>query len=302
MQKLTSQTLRGFIPSIVTPFTAQGEIMEDAFVHLVDHMIEIGAEVVCVAGDNGECWGLTLDEHQRLVQLAVERARKPVPVVMGFFAATTAQSIAYGKAAQGAGASGVLMTPQTAVLRASRDELLRRYEAFSRAVNLPIVAYNSSRRASFELSLSDLDALVQVAPIIGIKESSRDFFHHTHLIERFSKRISVLVGPSHYILPAAALGAQGFVATGPELLGKTVGRLIQVGREKPGAEYVEIHRKITLLYEVLMGVGTWPSSFKAALNLLGLSAGMPRDPILALEGPEFRKVEDALKACELLPR
>ncbi len=48
-------TLGGFVPAIVSPFAANGEIIEDAFRHLVDWLIGNGATAICVAGDNGRC-------------------------------------------------------------------------------------------------------------------------------------------------------------------------------------------------------------------------------------------------------
>jgi dihydrodipicolinate synthase/N-acetylneuraminate lyase len=57
------------------------------------------------------------------------------------------------------------------VLKASRDELTRRFAALAHAVDTPIVAYNSPRRSSgIELTLDDLDAIMNVAPIVGSRK------------------------------------------------------------------------------------------------------------------------------------
>jgi len=39
-----------------------------------------------------------------------------------------------------------------------------------------------------------------------------------------------------------------------------------------------------------MGTGTWPAAFKAALNLIGQPAGVPRDPVLPLAGEALEKI------------
>ncbi|MBX3540875.1 MAG: dihydrodipicolinate synthase family protein, partial [Chelatococcus sp.] len=167
-------------------------------------------------------------------------------------------------------------------------------------VDLPIVAYNSPRRTSIDLSLDDLDALLGVAPIVGLKESNRDFFHHTHLIERFRERIAVLIGPCHYILPGVALGAQGFIATGPELLGERGRMIMDVARRAPDENYRKLHVHLTTIYQALMGTGTWPAAFKAALNLLGQPAGVPRDPVMPLGGAELERLRQTMIACEMI--
>jgi 4-hydroxy-tetrahydrodipicolinate synthase len=300
MPKLTKDTLSGFVPAVVTPFAPDGAIVEEAFLAVIDHMLAIGAGGICVAGDNGESWALDIGERRRLTRLAVDRVAGRVPVIMGATAPSAKQTIAYAQVAREAGAAAVLVMPQTYVLKATREELLRRFEALAKAVDIAIVAYNSPRRAGIELSVADVEALMDIAPIVGIKESNRDFFHHTHLIRRLKHRLAIMVGPSHYILPGIALGAAGFIATSPELIGPTAGKLAEMGRRAPDAAFADAHNKLTILYELLMATGTWPSALKAALTLIGVPAGVPREPVLPLAGEALRKVEATLGELGLL--
>src|SRR5690606_9385876 len=148
-------TLKGWIPAIPTPFDEAGNILETAFRDLLERYISYGVDGICVAGDNGESWNLSVDERRRLTELAVDQARGRIPVISGATAPGSKQTIAYAEAAKESGAAAVLVMPQISVLKASRDELLRRFEALDRAVDLPIIAYNSPRRSGIELSLSD---------------------------------------------------------------------------------------------------------------------------------------------------
>lgn len=298
--ELRSATLKGFVPAIVTPFNDKGEIMTDAFIHILDWLIEIGADGICIAGDNGESWTLDADERAMLTRLAVDRAKGRIPIMTGASAPGSAQSIKYAQAASEAGADGLLLLPQTYVLKATREELVRRFDAVAKAVDLPIVAYNSPRRTGIDLTLEDLEALTSVAPIIGIKESNRDIVHHTRLLERFRDRLAVMTGPCYFILPAMALGASGFIATGPELLGKRAGTIAAIGRGAPDDEYRKLHAQLTELYQMLMGTGTWPSAFKAALNLMGLPAGVPRDPVMPLSAEATETMRRTMIACGVI--
>ncbi|MGH6680731.1 MAG: dihydrodipicolinate synthase family protein [Bradyrhizobium sp.] len=292
--------LGGFVPAIVTPFDAAGDIMPDAFCGIVEWLIGNGASGICVAGDNGESWSLDAAERQHLTRLAVEQVAGRVPVIAGASAPTTEQTIRYARAAADGGASGLLLLPQTYVLKASRAELLRRFEAVSKAVALPVIAYNSPRRTGIELAVADLEALTGAAPIIGIKESSRDFFHHSHVLHTLGTRISVMVGPAHYIFPDLALGARGFIATGPELLGPEAGQIMHLAGEVPGAKQVRLHHMLTVLYETLILSGTWPAALKAALVLLGQPAGVPRDPVLPLAAPEIARLRRTMEGLRLI--
>ena len=300
-KQLTRHTLAGFAPAVVTPFDATGAIMEDAFSDLIDWLIGLGATAICVAGDNGESWSLDADERKRLTRIAVDRAAGRAFILTGASAPGSAQSIRYARAAMEGGAQGLLILPQPYVLKTTREELVRRYEAIAKAVDLPIVIYNSPRRTGIELSLGDIDAVMSVAPVIGIKESNRDFFHHTHLIEKFRDRLAIMVGPCHYIMPGLALGAHGFIATGPEFLGKDAGRLTTLARQTPGPEQAALHYKLTVVYQALMGIGTWPSAFKAGLNMIGQPAGVPRDPVLPLAAADLDLLRRKLDEVGLLP-
>jgi 4-hydroxy-tetrahydrodipicolinate synthase len=62
---------------------------------------------------------------------------------------------------------------------------------------------------------------------------------------------------------------------------------------------VRVHNQLTTLYEMMMGTGTWPSALKAALNLLGQPAGVPREPVMPLAGAELDKVRETLRTCGL---
>lgn len=288
---MKKEDLNGFVPAVVTPFNENGDIMEDAYQQLVNWLISKGASAICVSGDNGESWALSAEEKGRLTRIAVDTSAGRVPVITGCSAPTLKASVSFALAAKENGASAVLSMPQTYVLKTTRDELLARFESLNTAIDMPIVAYNSPRRAGLNLTIDDIGAIMDVAPIIGIKESNRDYFHHTHLINRFKDKMSIMVGPCHYIMPGIALGAHGFIATGPEFLGEDTANITTLAKEKPGEKQAEIHYKLTRLYELLMGHGTWPSAFKAALNLIGQPAGVPREPVHAA-GPD---VIDAIK-------
>ncbi|WP_444996514.1 dihydrodipicolinate synthase family protein [Aliikangiella sp. IMCC44359] len=299
MSLINKNNLQGFVPAVVTPFAANGEIMYDAFEELVLWLVTLGAQGICVAADNGESWTLSVTERAALTQAALKVTQGRIPVFTGATATQNKVTIENAIAATEAGADGLLIMPQTYVLKASQAELTNRFEMISQASDLPIIIYNSPRRVGFSLGLDDLDAILNVANIIGIKESHRDFFHHTHLLEKFSERLSIMIGPCHYIFPGIALGAKGFIATGPELLGTQAGNLTELALGKPGIQQSQLHFKLTRIYEALMSVGTWPASFKAILNLIGQPAGVPRDPTLPLTTAESNRLRVLLDELEI---
>jgi 4-hydroxy-tetrahydrodipicolinate synthase len=283
--------LHGFVPAIVTPFNSTGEIMLDAFEEVFEFLIARGATTICIAGDNGESWALSAGERGQLARLAKDKADGRVKIMMGISAPTIDSSMAYVKAAEDSGVDVLLSMPQTYVLKANDREIMHRFDQISAASKLPLVLYNSPRRAGFSLSVDQIESLTNHHNVIGIKESERDFFHHTKLLARLGDKLSVMTGPCHFIFPNFALGAAGFIATGPEFTDMLPSDMADAGRKEPGPVYRHAHNQLTALYEMLMGTATWPAGFKAALNLIGLPAGVPRDPVLAATHQDIDRIK-----------
>jgi 4-hydroxy-tetrahydrodipicolinate synthase len=294
--------IQGNIPAVVSPFSESGELMVDAFTEVVRWHVGNGVDGVCVAGDNGEAWSLTGEERRCLAEAAVREVAGRVPVIMGTSAITARQTIALAEIAAAAGVDALLVQPQAYVLKATPADIVGRYRAVAEAVSLPIVAYNSPRRTGVNMDVRTLRAVCEAAPVVAVKESSRDYFHTTHVIEEFGERISVLIGPSPFIFPGLALGARGFISSGPELLGAAAGHIAELAAQPPSPESRRLHFALTSIYEVLMETGTWPAALKAALNMIGVPAGVPREPVGLLSAEAEGRLRAVLQELGLLVR
>ena len=94
---------RGTAPALVTPFTPDDRIDENAFRDLIDFQIEgspfdgddfAGVEALVVLGTTGENPTVTLAERRHLVDVALDHTAGRVPVVVGTGTNATAQSAA----------------------------------------------------------------------------------------------------------------------------------------------------------------------------------------------------------------
>ena len=66
----------GLLTAMVTPFSADGRVNEDAAVAIARHLLANGSHGLVVAGTTGEAATLTDEEQVRLVELI---ARRPAP-------------------------------------------------------------------------------------------------------------------------------------------------------------------------------------------------------------------------------
>ena len=289
--------VRGNIPAVVTPFSPAGDLMIDAYADLVRWHLDQGVDGICVAGDNGEIWSLSAEERRLLAAATVEMVGGRVPVIMGVSSTTAKQTIAYAELAASAGVDALMIGPQSYVMKATTQELVQRMAAIHRAVPLPIVLYNSPRRTNISLTIETMRAITEAVDVIALKEASRDFFYLTHVIRHFADRLAVLVGPAPYILPGLALGAAGFLSSGPELLGGVGATLLDAAKAAPTPALRETQYRLTRVYETLMALGTWPAALKAGHRLIGREAGVPREPVLPLDEAGIDALAGVLREC-----
>ena len=294
----TKFPVSGNVPAILTPFSPAGELRLDAYTELLRWHLAEGVDGICVAGDNGESWSLSLDERRLLAETTVKLVAGRVPVVMGASATTAKQTIAYAEAAAAAGVDAVMIGPQSYVMKATTVELVGRMETIHRAVPLPIVLYNSPRRTGISLTVETMRAIVSAVPVIALKEASRDFFYLSHILHHFADELAVMVGPAPFILPGLRLGAAGFISSGPELMGGLAGRLAQMAASEPAPSLRAVQYRLTRVYETLMGLGTWPSALKAGHRLIGRDAGVPREPVMPLDQGALATLRSVLLDCE----
>lgn len=294
MSTLTASGFRGYVPVPVTPFDPAGQLRTDWLEEILSWHVRQGADGLMITADNGESWALSPAERRQVAAVAKRVAGGRIPVVMGILGgvATSAQStIEHAAAGAEAGVDALLLSPQPYLGKATQSEIVARFRAVHHAVGLPLVVYNNPRHFGVAVEGDTMQAVIDAVPVIGVKESSREFYDVTQMIDRFGNRISVFIGCGWFIVPGIAQGAHGFLSTGPDLLGADARRIMGLARGPAGPERADIHRRVARVYRFLLGTATPPAAFKAALGLLGLPAGVPRAPVEPLGGADLAALE-----------
>ena len=179
---------------MATPFEPEG-VDEVVLTKLVEFQISQGVDGLVPCGTTGESPTLAWDEHQRLVELVVEKAEQRVGTLAGTGSNNTAEAIAATRDALHAGASAALMVDCYYNGPSSRELRQRYYEPVLSAVpDLPLVPYVIPGRTGCALSAGDLAALHAATPerIPAVKEATGD-------LDRMREE-RTLCGPSLSIL------------------------------------------------------------------------------------------------------
>jgi 4-hydroxy-tetrahydrodipicolinate synthase len=197
---------QGSIPALVTPFTDQGAVDEQAFAAHVEWQISEGSSGLVPVGTTGESPTLSHDEHKRVVELCVEVAKKRVPVIAGAGSNNTVEAIELAEHAQAVGADALLVvTPY--YNKPTQKGLFAHYKAIAEAVSLPIIIYNIPGRSVIDMSPETMGALAKAHKnIVGVKDA-------TGKIERVSEQ-RITCGPDFVQLSGEDATALGFNAHG----------------------------------------------------------------------------------------
>ncbi|QGG89950.1 4-hydroxy-tetrahydrodipicolinate synthase [Agrobacterium sp. MA01] len=163
---------QGSIPALVTPFTEEGAVDEQAFAAHVEWQISEGSSGLVPVGTTGESPTLSHAEHKRVVELCVEVANKRVPVIAGAGSNNTLEAIELAQHAEAVGADALLVvTPY--YNKPTQKGLIAHYKAIAEAVALPIIIYNIPGRSVIDMSPETMGALAKAHKnIVGVKDAT----------------------------------------------------------------------------------------------------------------------------------
>ena len=187
---LTKHALRGSMVAIVTPFR-HDRVDEPAFKRLIEQQIAGGTSAIVPCGTTGESATLSFDEHDRVVELAVQAVRGRVPVIAGTGSNNTREAIRLTQHAKRAGADAALLISPY-YNKPTQQGLYLHFKAVAEAVPLPLVIYNIQSRTAVNIEPDTFARLATIKNIIGVKESSGNLQQMRRILEVTGDRKSVV--------------------------------------------------------------------------------------------------------------
>ena len=277
---------RGVIPALTTPFHPDLSLDADGFARLAELVIADGVDGLLVNGCTGESWSLSADERATVFRTAAQVARGRVPVIAGCSAITAAEAIGKIRQAETAGCDYAMVSPPWYVIPGP-EEIMEHYAAVLDAAEIPVVLYNIPRRTGVHITPDMVDRLADHPKVAAIKESSKDWGVLSQVIRRASDRISVFAGyASFFGLAALTEGAVGYMDSGTPVFGKKSPEFYRacIGGDLSKARQIQV--EMAAMLDSFFGLGTFPASVKASLELIGRPGGPTRPPIKPLNAAQ----------------
>jgi 4-hydroxy-tetrahydrodipicolinate synthase len=287
----------GALSAIVTPFR-DGEVDERALRDLIEWQIQSGIDGLVPCGSTGESATLTHDEHDRVIKITIEQARKRVPVVAGTGSNSTVEAIRLTASAREMGADGALLISPY-YNKPTQEGIFRHYKMIAAAVDLPLLVYNIPARTGSNIVPETFARLCDIRNIAGIKEAAGSMDQISDIHRLCGDRLTILSGDDALTLPAMALGAKGVIATSSNVIPREMHELAAAALAGDFARAKEIHYKFLPLMRALF-LETNPIPLKHALGLMGKCSPELRMPLTPLSAPAADKLRAAMKEAKLI--
>ena len=166
---VSPRSLDGLLFFPVTAFDADGRFAAAAYREHVEARLADGPGAIFAACGTGEFPALAPAEYELCVRAAVEAANSRVPVIGGCGYGTTL-ALEYARAAERAGADGLLVLPPYSA-DGGQDGLLQHYTALAEATELDLILY---QRDTTVFAPETVTELAQVPNIVGFKDGRGD--------------------------------------------------------------------------------------------------------------------------------
>ncbi|MDP9329742.1 MAG: 4-hydroxy-tetrahydrodipicolinate synthase [Actinomycetota bacterium] len=285
------------VTAMVTPFRDDHAVDYDGAASLASWLLEHGSDAIVVAGSTGESPTLTRKERAELYRVVAGAVRGHGKMICGTGTYSTAETLELTQDAEDAGADGILVvTPY--YNKPPQRGLIAHFERVADATELPIIAYNIPGRTATRIEHDTLIRLAEKPNIVAVKDSTGDFRGISRLMAE-APDFEVYSGDDWATFGYVCLGAVGVVSVASHLVGEQIRQMIELIETGDVAAARKIHATLSPLFNALF-ITSNPIPLKAALEMLGRSAGVPRLPLVPATAAERDRIRIALEDAGLL--
>ncbi|GAB2962240.1 5-dehydro-4-deoxyglucarate dehydratase [Nonomuraea fastidiosa] len=204
-QELASQLKSGLLSFPVTHFTEDLQFDEKSYREHLSWLSGYPVAGLFAAGGTGEGFSLTGEEIDRVVRAAVDEVNGRLPV-MAPATGGTANAVAQAKAAEAAGADGILLMPPY-LTEAGQQGLIEHISAVCSATSLGVIVYSRANAVLNDRSVATL--VDRNETLIGFKDGVGNIENLTRIYAAVGDRLAYIGGlptAETFALPLLQLG------------------------------------------------------------------------------------------------
>ncbi len=286
--------------ALVTPFADHGIIDTDAFRNLIDKQFDNGISGIVPVGTTGESATLSVEEHHRVIEIAVKQANKRGLVIAGTGSNSTREAVEMTQSAELAGAdAALLVTPY--YNKPSQEGLFQHYKAIAQSTELTLMLYSIPGRCHIEIEIDTAVRLAEACPNIkAIKEAGGVTERVRQLRAALPEEFNILSGDDALTVDFMKAGAVGVVSVASNLIPSAMAELCRAILENRISDAEAIEARYNDLFEAFLKLDTNPVPIKAALGLTHECSPQLRLPMVEMSDEKVEKLRSTLARLDLL--
>ena len=289
---------KGMGVALITPFKEDGSVDYPALMRMVDHLVQNGADFLCVLGTTAETPTLTTEEKREITRLVVERVNGRIPIMLGCGGNNTQAVIDSLKNDDFTGIDAILSVVPY-YNKPSQEGIYQHYKAIAESTDLPIVLYNVPGRTGVNMTAeTTLRSARDFKNVIAIKEASGNITQMDDIIKNKPENFDVISGDDGITFPLITLGAVGVISVIGNAFPKEFSRMTRLALQGDYANALKIHHSFTELFSLLFVDGN-PAGVKAMLNAMGMIENRLRLPLVPTRITTFEKMRQILQELHI---
>jgi 4-hydroxy-tetrahydrodipicolinate synthase len=289
------QALKGAFGAVLTPFSEDGSVDIDGLKTLARWQRDAGLTGLSIGGSTGEPSSQSVEERIRAMRAVSEVTSDEIPFIPAAGSAKLDESLELARAAVELGGDAVLLiTPY--YVKPTQKALVEWYRVIAGEFpDVPFIVYNVPSRTAVDVNPQTVLEIRRACEnVVGIKETTKDFEHFSHVLNLCGPDFLVWSGIELLCLPLLALGGAGYISALANLAPRSVADLYRAWSGGRIEEAQRIHYALHPLAELLF-VETNPAPAKWVLKEVGrLASSTVRPPLIGLTD------EGKVKAARLL--
>jgi len=293
--------LRGCGTALVTPFSQDGAVDENALRNLVAWQVESGIDFLIPCGTTGETPTLTHDEWLRVIDVTIEVAAGRVPIVAGATSNSTHEAVAKAKEVAARPGVNAILTASPYYNKPTQEGQYRHFRAIAEAVDKPVILYNVPGRTSANLEPATLTRLTEVANIAGVKEASGNMTQIAEVLNSVPESFLVFSGDDAITLPVIALGGVGIISVASNEIPREMAEMTRAALANDWHVARTLHRKYLPLMQANF-IESNPLPVKAVLAMMGKIEEVYRLPLLPMRRDARSKLQKIATDAGLIMR
>ena len=191
------ENLRGEWSTLMTPFTPDDEVDDDALRHNIRHVISLGTRGAGCTWGMGEFWSLTREERLRVYDTFADESAGQWLIGAHVTHTSEKEMLLLADHAEGVGFDLLIAAPPYFVTK-TEPQVVDFIRRLADATNLAIMFYNSPQ-FGIVMSADGLRRLCDIPNVVGVKEASfnRDLTIEAH---RLLGDSAIISAPDEWVL------------------------------------------------------------------------------------------------------